>query len=503
MQGAVSNQPLPPASANTDLNARYVSLVCAAAALGGLLFGYDWVVIGGAKLFYEAYFRLTNSSEVGWANSCALLGCLLGSILSGSVSDRFGRKKLLVGSAVLFAVSSILTGLAHSFSEFVCWRIGGGIAIGVASNVSPTYIAEVSPAVWRGRLVALNQMTIVIGILLAQIVNWLIADRVPAGAASHEIIRSTWNGQWGWRWMFIVVAIPSLLFFLSALLVPESPPWLLLRHRKNQAQTIFERIGGSEYASSAIAFFAAAEEDRVERAGASHARSRRTFRRALIIGVTLAVLQQWSGINVLFNYAQEIYERAGYGANDVLFNIVITGAINLIFTLVALGTVDRLGRRPLMLFGCASITAAHLMIGTAYRAGATGLPILLLTLLTIGCYAMSLAPVTWVIISEIFPADLRSKGVATSVCALWIASFLLTFTFPILQDKLGASGVFLLYAFVCAAGFVFVYLAVPETKNKTLEQIEKELNAYASSRPVGLRFRRRSGPTSIRSETES
>src|SRR5947209_2355710 len=242
MQGAVSNQPLPPASANTDLNARYVSLVCAAAALGGLLFGYDWVVIGGAKLFYEAYFRLTNSSEVGWANSCALLGCLLGSILSGSVSDRFGRKKLLVGSAVLFAVSSILTGLAHSFSEFVCWRIGGGIAIGVASNVSPTYIAEVSPAVWRGRLVALNQMTIVIGILLAQIVNWLIADRVPAGAASHEIIRSTWNGQWGWRWMFIVVAIPSLLFFLSALLVPESPPWLLLRHRKNQAQTIFERI---------------------------------------------------------------------------------------------------------------------------------------------------------------------------------------------------------------------------------------------------------------------
>lgn len=477
MQGATSNQPLPPAApATAHLNARYTGLVCAAAALGGLLFGYDWVVIGGAKLFYEAYFRLTSSADIGWANSCALLGCLLGSVLSGALSDRVGRKKLLVSSAALFAVSSALTGLAPSFPQFVLWRIAGGVAIGIASNVSPTYIAEVSPAVWRGRLVALNQLTIVIGILLAQVVNWLVADRVPPGA-TEAVIRSTWNGQWGWRWMFIAVVVPSLLFLFTSFLVPESPRWLLLKQRTAQARAVLERVGGSEYAQSAIAFFSSAKNERLQQDAATHASTRRTFRRALLIGVTLAVLQQWSGINVLFNYAQEIYERAGYAANDVLFNIVITGATNLIFTVVALATVDRWGRRPLMLLGCAAIAVSHLSLGIAYRAGATGLPILLITLLTIGCYAMSLAPITWVLISEVFPADSRGRGVALSVSALWIASFLLTFSFPILQEKLGASGVFLLYSGICGAGFLFVYRTVPETKNKTLEQIEKELNA--------------------------
>lgn len=455
------------------LNAGYTGLICAAAALGGLLFGYDWVVIGGAKPFYEAYFRLTTSSQIGWANSCALLGCLLGSMFSGGVSDRFGRKKLLLLSAILFAISSVLTGLAHSLLQFIFWRILGGVAIGIASNVSPTYIAEISPAAWRGRLVSLNQLTIVVGILVAQIMNWCIAERVPA-AATAEIIRGTWNGQWGWRWMFIAVAVPSLLFVISALFVPESPRWLLLGGRGEQARAIFERIGGAAYAESAVETIQAAEATVSAAPKAVHLR---TFRRVLLVGVVLAVLQQWSGINVLFNYAEEIYRSAGYGVNDILFNIVITGAINLLFTLVALRTVDRWGRRPLMLFGCAAIAVSHLLIGFAYRLGATGLPILLFTLLTIGCYAMSLAPVTWVIISEVFPTQLRGKGVAISVSALWIASFLLTFTFPILEEKLGSAGVFWLYGFICAAGFVFVHSKVPETRGKTLEQIEKELNA--------------------------
>ncbi len=446
-------------------NPKYTGLVCAVAALGGLLFGYDFVVIGGAKPFYEVYFRLTSGAQIGWANSCALLGCLGGSVLSGTVSDRLGRKKLLILSAVLFGVSSVLTAWANTFSMFVVWRILGGVAIGIASNVSPTYIAEISPAIWRGRLVSLNQITIVVGILMAQIVNWIIADRVPNGA-SAAMIRSSWNGQFGWRYMFLVVAVPSLLFFLAAIFVPESPRWLVLHERKQEAAAIFARIGGDGYASRAV------HEIGVTAAAESNAR---LPVRVLIMGIVLAVLQQWSGINILFNYAEEVYRSAGYGVNDILFNIVITGAVNLAFTLIAFRIVDGRGRRPLMLFGCAGIALSHFLIGFGYRLGMTGLPILLFTLLTIGCYAMSLAPVTWVLISEIFPTRFRGLGVAISVSALWIASFLLTFTFPILIETFGTSSTFWIYAFICTAGFAFIYFAVPETKGKTLEEIEREL----------------------------
>ncbi|MDQ2711053.1 MAG: sugar porter family MFS transporter [Acidobacteriota bacterium] len=453
---------------------QYTGLVCAVAALGGLLFGYDFVVIGGAKPFYEVYFRLISAAQIGWANGCALLGCLAGSVLSGTVSDRLGRKNLLILSAVLFGVSSLLTAWANTFSMFVTWRILGGVAIGIASNVSPTYIAEISPALWRGRLVSLNQITIVVGILLAQIVNWIIADRVPNGATA-EMIRGSWNGQFGWRYMFLAVVVPSLLFFLAALFVPESPRWLVLHGRKQEATAIFSRIGGAAYALRAVRDIevATAVESNTQVAR-SQLRSPR-IQRVLLIGVVLAILQQWSGINILFNYAEEVYRSAGYGVNDILFNIVITGTVNLVFTLIAFRIVDKRGRRPLMLFGCAGVALSHFLIGLGYRLGIRGLPILLFTLLTIGCYAMSLAPVTWVLISEIFPTRFRGAGVAVSVSALWIASFLLTFTFPVLIEKFGTPGTFWTYAFICTAGFAFIYFTVPETKGKTLEEIEREL----------------------------
>jgi sugar porter (SP) family MFS transporter len=395
-------------------------------------------------------------------------------MISGALSDRFGRKSLLLLSAVLFAVSSLLTGWAPSFSLFATWRILGGVAIGIASNVSPTYIAEMSPAVWRGRLVSLNQLTIVIGILLAQIVNLIIAERVPDGATS-TMIRASWNGQTGWRHMFIAVAVPSFLFFFSSLFVPESPRWLATKGLEERAIAVFTRIGGAAYAHLAIRNMRTAEHVEASR----NMLPSPNFRRALLIGVALAALQQWSGINILFNYAEEVYRAAGYGVNDVLFNIVITGAINLVFTLLALRVVDNWGRRPLMLFGCAGIAISHLLIGFGYHLGLTGFPMLLFTLLTIGCYAMSLAPVTWVIISEIFPTQFRGVGVSISVSALWVASFLLTFTFPVLRESLGPSGTFFLYAANCTAGLVFVYLRVPETKGKSLEQIEEELNQPA------------------------
>jgi len=455
-------------------NARYVGMISLVSALGGLLFGYDWVVIGGAKPFYERFFQLHSEQLIGWANSCALLGCLLGSMMSGAISDRLGRKKMLLLSALLFAVSSVFTGLAPRFGFFVTWRIIGGVAIGIASNVSPTYIAEISPAPWRGRLVALNQLTIVVGILAAQIVNWLIADKVP-DHATEEFIRQSWNGQYAWRWMFGAVAVPSAVFFFSALFIPESPRWQATRGLLNRARHTLARIGGDAYAGNAL------DEIRATLATVSGQTVRlsdllaRGVRRALLVGVVLAVLQQWSGINVIFNYAEEIYRTAGYGINDILFNIVITGSVNLVFTLVAMGFVDRLGRRPLMLFGCAGIGISHVLIGFAYRAGLTGLPVLLLTLTTIGCYAMSLAPVTWVLIAEIFPNQVRGLAVSVSVSALWIACFILTYTFPWINHAAGPTRTFWLYGGICIAGFIFIALRVPETRGKTLEQIEREL----------------------------
>jgi len=455
-------------------NVRYVWLISLVAALGGLLFGYDFVVIGGAKPFYEKYFQLNTGQMVGWANSCALLGCLLGSLLAGGLSDQFGRKMLLILSAFLFAVTSVLTGWAPAFLWFVVWRMMGGVAIGLASNVSPTYIAEVSPAPWRGRLVSLNQLTIVVGILAAQVVNWLIARKVAEGATA-EMIRLSWNGQYGWRWMFTAVAVPSVVFFVSAWFVPESPRWLVKNGRRDLARRVLARIGGEPYGGRALAEIQTTLGDETR----ARVRWRELLapgvKRALAVGVVLAVLQQWSGINVIFNYAEEIYRGAGYGVSDILFNIVITGAINLAFTFVALGLVDRFGRRVLMLVGCAGIALSHGLLGLAYHFGLKGLPVLVLTLCTIGCYAMSLAPVTWVLISEIFPNRVRGLAVSVSVSALWIACFVLTFTFPVLNSALGSAGTFWVYSGICFGGFLFVLFRVPETKGKTLEQIERDL----------------------------
>ena len=288
----------------------YVVLVSLVAAMGGLLFGYDWVVIGGAKPFFEKYFSLDSENLRGWANSCALLGCLLGSILSGGLSDKFGRKRLLLASGVLFAVSSVLTGWAYSFHAFVAWRMVGGVAIGMASNLSPVYIAEIAPARLRGRLVAMNQLTIVIGILAAQIVNWMIAEKVPDGAVA-EVIRQSWNGQYGWRWMFTVVAVPSVLFFLLTMIVPESPRWLVKNGKDDLSRQILARIGGVGHAQTELqeirATLALEEIQRVRLADLLEPR----LLKVLCLGCTLAVLHQWSGINVIFNYAEEIFRQAG------------------------------------------------------------------------------------------------------------------------------------------------------------------------------------------------
>jgi len=448
----------------------YLWLAASAGALGGLLFGYDWVVIGGAKPFYESYFHLDSPGLEGWAMSCAVIGCLIGALSSGALSNRFGRRRLLTLAALVFAVSSLGTGLAARFAFFVACRMLGGCAIGLASGISPMYIAEISPARLRGRLVSLNQLAIVLGILLAQIVNWLIARPVPPAATPLQILAS-WNGQWGWRWMFAVTAIPSLLFLIATFLVPESPRWLAAKGRDLQALRVLERLGGPAYAQQVLRDFKSASGAEPPLSLLRELASP-GMAKVLLLAVTLAVLQQWCGINVIFNYAQEVFAAAGYQVSGILFNIVVTGVVNVVFTLVALAAIDRYGRRFLLLTGTAGLAVIYTVLGAFYRLHLQGLPMLALVLAAIAFYAVSLAPVTWVVIAEIFPNRIRGAALSIAVTALWSACFVLTYTFPLLNARLGAAGTFWTYAAICLAGLLFLYFRLPETRGKTLEEIE-------------------------------
>ena len=455
----------------------YLWMIALIAALGGLLFGYDWVVIGGAAPFYEAHFHLTDAADRGWAQSCALIGCLAGAVISGGLSDRFGRKGLLVVSAILFAISSIGAGMAGTFDVFVAWRIIGGVAIGLASNLSPMYIAEIAPSSTRGRLVSLNQFTIVTGLLLAQLANLWIAQKMPQAfgwlsSAPDKAALLGWNQASGWRWMFGVTAIPSLLFLLGMLVVPESPRWLVRKGRTQEAERILARIGGETYAARVLGSI----ESTVDTGG--KVRISEMFDRKLLpillLGIGLAVFQQWCGINVIFNYAGEIFKSAGYSIDDTLQNIAWTGSVNLVFTVVAMAVVDKLGRRPLMLVGAAGLAVIYILIGLCYFRGILGGSVLSLVLAAIACYAATLAPVTWVVIAEIFPNRIRGVAMSTAVFCLWLACFILTYTFPIMNEKLGAANTFWIYAAICVFGFLLVLLRLPETKGKSLEQIERE-----------------------------
>ncbi len=452
------------------VNLKYVVFISLVSALGGFLFGYDWVVIGGAKPFYEAYFGIgADAARQGWLMSSALVGCLAGALVAGYFSDRFGRRKIFLLSAVVFIVSTAGTGMSGTPSSFVLWRILGGVAIGIVSNLSPMYIAEVAPAAIRGRLVSFNQLTIVLGVLAAQIANWQIAEPVPAGS-TQEIIAASWNGMHGWRWMFWANGIPAALFLGLLFAIPESPRWLAVRGYESRARKILEKIGGENYAAVAVA-----NDGGAKPSGGLQKLFSPSMRRVLTIGVVLAVFQQWCGINVIFNYAQEIFSAAGYDISQMLLNIVITGVTNLVFTCVAIFTVDRLGRRTLLLAGSAGLAVSFIALGICYLFGVTGTPMMVLVVAALACYAVSLAPVMWVVISEIFPNAVRGAAMGVATFALWAACFVLTYTFPLLNGALGAAGTFLIYGVICVAGWLFVQRFVPETKNRTLEEIEEQL----------------------------
>ena len=459
----------------TQFNFFYLTFLAFVSAMGGILFGYDWVVIGGAKPFYEIYFNITNDATMqGWAMSSALLGCIVGAVLTGFVADKIGRKIPLILSAVLFIISSIGTGAVDSLSLFVVYRLIGGIGIGLASTLSPLYIAEIAPTEYRGRFVAINQLTIVVGILAAQIINYLIAEPVNANATASEILQS-WNCQQGWRWMFWACAIPAGLFFMFMFLLPESPRFLVTVGKNTEAITILRKIGGQEYAEEELKNIESiiADDNALKKEATNDFFNPRVLP-ILVIGIILAVFQQWCGINIIFNYAEDIFRSAGYNVGEMLFNIVITGAVNFIFTIVAMFTVDKWGRRNLMLLGAFGLFFVYTLLGASYYFHVTGLPVLILVIVAIAIYAMSLAPITWVVLSEIFPNRIRGAAMAIATFALWVSCFILTFTFPILNSLLGSSGIFWLYGFICLVAFIFIKARLPETKNKSLEEIEKE-----------------------------
>ena len=459
--------------AQFEINTGFLWRVCLTAACGGFLFGYDWVVIGGAKPFYEAYFGVVEPSVSGWVVSSALIGCILGATIAGRVADRYGRRKPLLIAASLFVVSALVTALANTLSLFVLFRIVGGIGIGIASMMSPVFIAEVCPQDRRGTMVAVNQLTIVLGVLAAQIVNLLIAEPV-LDAESAVQLHESWNGQVGWRCMFAAELVPAILFFALMMYAPESPRWLVKHGNDRQALAVLERVGNASYAARVL------EEIRQTMSiEDKHVRSSelldRKYRFVLLVGIVLAVFQQWCGINVIFNYAQEVFASAGFDINNTLRSIVATGIVNLLFTILALPLVERLGRRRLMLIGSTGLAATYSLIAVAYYFGVVGIPVLVLVLCAIAIYATTLAPVTWVLLAEIFPNRIRGTAMAVGAVCLWIASFLLTVTFPILNAVAGAAGTFVLYGIICLAASIFLFRNVPETKGHSLEQLERLL----------------------------
>ena len=422
----------------------FIYFICMVSAMGGLLFGYDWVVIGGAKPFYEQFFHISDQPVMqGVAMTTALVGCLFGAMIAGAAADRYGRKPLLMTSAILFTISAIGTGYFDDFTLFNIARFIGGVGIGVASALAPMYIAEVSPAEIRGRMVSLNQMTIVLGILSAQIVNMLLAR--DSGSVENII----WNEQWGWRWMFWAETFPAALFLLMSFFIPESPVFLRLK-TEDFSMATEKNAGLDELFKS-------------------------RYSKVLVLGLVIAVFQQWCGTNVIFNYAQEIFLGAGFDVDGMFINIVITGIANVLFTFVALYTIEKWGRRTLMLIGAGGLGLIYLILGTSYFFELKGVLMVALVVMAISVYAMTLGPVTWTLLAEIFPHRIRGVAMATCTFALWVGCCTLTFSFPSMNAALGSSGSFWIYSAICCCAFIFLWRHCPETKGKSLEELEKEL----------------------------
>ncbi len=460
-----------------QLNIRFIWLMTFVAAMGGFLFGYDWVVVGGAKNFYEPYFGITTPALKGWGTSSALIGCIFGALLCFLLSDKFGRRRLLILSGFLFAVSAIGTAQAGTFEAYNIFRIIGGFGIGIALNLSPMYIAEMSPANMRGKLVSVNQLMIMIGILVAQTANWRISliDTAMPVNATDAMIKQSWNGQMGWRWMFGLEFIPAMIFFILMIIMPESVRWLVKKGQVKKARKILSRIGGVEYAEREVSFIQKTiSEDEVDRVNFRDLLEPGLLK-ILLLGIFIAVLQQWCGMNVIFYYAADIFRAAGFDILQMMGQIVIIGSVMVVSVIITVLIVEKSGRKPLMLLGTGGLAVIYIIEGYFFHIEKLGIPIVVLTLASVAIYSLTLAPIVWVILSEIFPNRIRGAAMSLAAISLWIGNFSLTFTFPSIKENLGWSMNFWLYALICIIGLLVLIYKLPETKGKSLEEIEELL----------------------------
>jgi len=441
----------------TRVNTAALVVSTLVSSLGGFLFGYDNIVISGAIGHLSKYFQL-EPLAIGWAAGCALIGCLLGSATAGGLADRFGLKRALYGCAVCFAASSIGVWNSGSFSQYVAWRIVGGIGIGAASIVAPMYIAEIAPAAVRGRLVVFYQLGIVTGILAAVTVNMLI-ERAGTEA---------WNTSYGWRWMFAAGAVPALAFAIAIFCSHESPRWLMKAGREVQARKVLAAING-ERAAEAIS--ESIDASLAEEQGGFREVLSGPFRPALFIGFILAAFSQTSGITALLSFLPEVFRSAGQNTNSAFFQSVLVGIVNLLLTCVAIWLVDRAGRKTLILSGTAIQTAALATVACLYFFNGPGLGILAGIMAFVAGHAIGNGAVCWVIISEIFPTKVRGAAMSAATTAIWIFAYLVNQFFPVMQKYLRSDGTFLVFAAMAAANFAFVASFVPETKGYSLEEI--------------------------------
>ena len=433
----------------------YVYLISLVAAVGGFLFGYDISIISGAAIFMKQEFNLSGAS-LGFLMSSAQIGCIFGAMMGGKICDLFGRKKALFFSSILFGISTIFTAFAPSIGVFNVFRIIGGLGVGLASIVSPMYIAEIAPSSIRGRLVTLNQFAICIGLLSAVIVSYFMSFNL------------------GWRWMFASQSIPILFFIGGLFVIPESPRWLIKKNRNNEAYLVLKRINGESVAKSEMKEI---EESLQTESGKFSELFQKGIRLALFIAVCLAFFQQWSGATPMLLYAPLIFQKAGFTqASDAIFQSVMLAGWLVICTVFALWLVERIGRRQLLIIGSLAMGVGMICTSLFFYFQMNGIFLLFVMFLSIGAYSVSLAPLAWLIMAEIFPTRIRGVAMSIASVVLWVSTVMVNQMFPLLSDLseklLGSEfGIFLIYALVCLITAAFVWFILPETKGKTLEQI--------------------------------
>lgn len=438
----------------------YVLLATAVTAIGGFLFGYDTAVINGANTYLKDYLHLNDQRE-GLAVGIAILGCIPGAMAAGFLSDRFGRRKLLFVCAALFAVSGVLSALPRTFPQYLAARVLTGLAIGASSMICPVYIAEISPEKWRGRLGSLFQLGIVIGIFLTLFINKQV----------QGLGDTAWNTTTGWRWMLGLEAVPALIFIGLLLLVPESPRWLAQQGREDEARLILGRAVGPQQAEAELAAIRAAASQEEGRFSELFTPA---YFRPLLIAALIMALSQLCGINAVIYYSTEIFRASGKSDDAAFTATVWMGLVNLLFTLVAIALVDKAGRRPLLLAGTAVQVVAQVTVGWMFHAHYNGLPLLLGIMLFTASFAVAMGPISWILCSEIFPNKVRGRAMSVATLVIWSSCYIVVQTSPMLNHNphIGPAKAFGVYASISFLAFLFALFLVPETKGRTLEEIE-------------------------------